>query len=214
MKLPRRLYHRLGPRGRALALFGILGITVIYLWRILSKDSRSEAKETSQGHHLNSHNKERWKLSSLWVEDQRPQVNPHRFAYLINEPDFCDTQEIDLLVLVSSSVSHVENRDSIRQTWGGGSTAQRVKVLFMLGQGEERQSLVREESGLNKDIVQEDFKDSYRNLTLKTVMGLKWAAIFCPQVRVLTDITRKPIKKNNFGGSFKIGPFLFRPNSF
>ena len=27
------------------------------------------------------------------------------------------------------------------------------------------------------------FQDTYRNLTLKTVMGLKWSAIFCPQAR-------------------------------
>ena len=27
------------------------------------------------------------------------------------------------------------------------------------------------------------FQDTYRNLTLKTVMGLKWSAIFCPQAK-------------------------------
>jgi hypothetical protein len=27
------------------------------------------------------------------------------------------------------------------------------------------------------------FQDTYHNLTLKTVMGLKWTSIFCPQVK-------------------------------
>jgi Galactosyltransferase len=44
-------------------------------------------------------------------------------------------------------------------------------------------SLLTSESAQYSDIVREDFLDSYENLTLKTLGGLKWAAIFCPQVR-------------------------------
>ena len=35
------------------------------------------------------------------------------------------------------------------------------------------------------DILQEDFVDSYMNLTLKSVMGLKWASRRCPSARFL-----------------------------
>ncbi len=38
------------------------------------------------------------------------------------------------------------------------------------------------------DIVQEDFADTYRNFTLKTLMGLKWAATYCPGAKFLLKI--------------------------
>jgi len=42
---------------------------------------------------------------------------------------------------------------------------------------------IEEENGHYNDILQEDFEDTYHNLTLKTVMGLKWMSIFCPQAQ-------------------------------
>lgn len=42
-----------------------------------------------------------------------------------------------------------------------------------------------EESRTHGDILQEDFVDSYMNLTIKSVMGLKWASTHCPQARFL-----------------------------
>ena len=36
-----------------------------------------------------------------------------------------------------------------------------------------------EESRTHGDILQEDFVDSYMNLTLKSVMGLKWVSNHC-----------------------------------
>ena len=39
----------------------------------------------------------RWQRSSLWVEDGRDHVNPHRFAYINNHPDVCgEEEEVDL----------------------------------------------------------------------------------------------------------------------
>ncbi|KAH8243514.1 hypothetical protein KR032_008159, partial [Drosophila birchii] len=56
-----------------------------------------------------------------------------------------------------------------------------VKVLFMLGRSREtelsRQLL--EEADKHNDIIQEDFIDSYRNLTLKTVLALKHVSSSC-----------------------------------
>ena len=44
---------------------------------------------------------------------------------------------------------------------------------------------VVEESRTYGDILQEDFVDSYMNLTLKSVMGLKWASTYCSQTQYL-----------------------------
>ena len=37
-------------------------------------------------------------------------------------------------------------------------------------------------------MVQEDFSDTYRNLTIKTLMGMKWAAKFCPKAKFVLKI--------------------------
>ncbi|KAG6925977.1 beta-1,3-galactosyltransferase 2-like, partial [Chelydra serpentina] len=42
------------------------------------------------------------------------------------------------------------------------------------------QWLLEEESALHRDIVQQDFLDTYNNLTLKTLMGLEWVSRHCP----------------------------------
>ncbi len=39
------------------------------------------------------------------------------------------------------------------------------------------------ESNIYKDILQEDFNDSYRNLTLKGIMSLKWASKYCSNIK-------------------------------
>lgn len=44
---------------------------------------------------------------------------------------------------------------------------------------------VVEESRTYGDILQEDFTDSYMNLTLKSVMALKWTSTHCQQAQYL-----------------------------
>ena len=40
-----------------------------------------------------------------------------------------------------------------------------------------------QESSKYHDVVAADFVDSYRNLTLKMMVGLKWVSRFCPHSR-------------------------------
>ncbi|NXF86474.1 B3GT5 galactosyltransferase, partial [Eubucco bourcierii] len=37
-----------------------------------------------------------------------------------------------------------------------------------------------EESAAHRDLLQQDFLDTYNNLTLKTLMGLEWLSRHCP----------------------------------
>ena len=41
---------------------------------------------------------------------------------------------------------------------------------------------IAEEARTYGDVIQEDFVDSYMNLTLKSVMGLRWAHHHCPEL--------------------------------
>ena len=69
--------------------------------------------------------------------------------------------EIDLLILVSSAVSHVDQREAIRSTWASPDHLAdlKTKVIFLLGNdGEVDQAAIRHESKARRDILQEDFK--------------------------------------------------------
>ena len=47
-----------------------------------------------------------------------PQLNPHKFGYILNEPELCgESEAVDLLIMVASAVKHRDNRDAIRATW-------------------------------------------------------------------------------------------------
>lgn len=52
----------------------------------------------------------------------------------------------------------------------------RVKIVFLIGQTKSNATQMRiyEESEMHNDLIQESFLDTYNNLTLKTVMMLKW----------------------------------------
>ncbi|XP_005390171.2 PREDICTED: beta-1,3-galactosyltransferase 4 [Chinchilla lanigera] len=96
-----------------------------------------------------------------------------------------------LLILVCTAPENRNRRDAIRATWGGLRRARglRVRTLFVLGEprgqppaGGARADLARE-AAAQGDVVQAAFRDTYRNLTLKTLVGLSWASAHCPQAR-------------------------------
>uniref|UniRef100_A0A8C4ND72 Hexosyltransferase n=1 Tax=Eptatretus burgeri TaxID=7764 RepID=A0A8C4ND72_EPTBU len=103
------------------------------------------------------------------------------------EGGYCSGQPPFLLVLVSSAPGEYEARAAIRSTWGHPILRRDTSIttLFLLGMSllPNVAAVVLEESYEYHDILQEDFVDTYRNLTLKTIMGLKWAANFCPGAR-------------------------------
>lgn len=145
-------------------------------------------------------------------------LNPHSFQFIMDANDLCSRKEPPfLLILVMSIHDHMDVRNAIRQTWGavakGGSWPGRtveetVKLAFLLGlhQFPERESLLVAENEKYGDIIQENFVDSYYNLSIKMVMGLKWASQYCPGVSfilkadedtfvnlpLLVDILRQP----------------------
>ncbi|CAL1299198.1 unnamed protein product [Larinioides sclopetarius] len=91
-----------------------------------------------------------------------------------------------LAVVVCSAVPNFEARSAIRSTWAlDAKTLRGVRVFFLLGRS-SNQSLnaaVAEEGARHSDIIQEDFLDTYNNLTLKSVMLLKWVGQNCGNAR-------------------------------
>ena len=77
-------------------------------------------------------------------------------------------------------------RSAIRQTWANISELPRnVKVVFIIGQAdnEKQQLKIKGESNKYGDIIQESFIDTYENLTIKSLMLLKWFEQNCHQTQ-------------------------------
>ena len=60
-----------------------------------------------------------------------------------------------------------------------------AKIIFLMGTtvstDSDLEADLAEEISENHDVVREDFLDSYKNLTLKTLAGIKWADQYCAQ---------------------------------
>ncbi|KAM3910814.1 beta-1,3-galactosyltransferase 4 [Leptodactylus fuscus] len=108
--------------------------------------------------------------------------------FLLSPVSACSSPPF-LLILVTSAPSHRDRRDAIRQTWGSltSATASASLTLFVLAvpkSPEERAALMHE-AVTHRDIIQANFTDSYRNLSLKTITGLTWALDKCRGARYL-----------------------------
>ncbi|XP_051986849.1 beta-1,3-galactosyltransferase 1 [Xyrauchen texanus] len=139
-------------------------------------------------------------------------LNPHNFKFLINEPTKCKSKTPFLVLLISTNHKEFDARQAIRETWGDENTFSDVRILtlFLLGFSTEPvlNQMVEQESQIFHDILVEDFVDSYHNLTLKTVMGMRWVYSFCPDAQYIMK-TDSDIFVNMDNLVFK----LLRPNT-
>ena len=126
-------------------------------------------------------------------------VDAHNYAY-IHKPKVCSKVtgrriKVFLIFIVTTSPKNLERRMLIRNTYGSKRrwpvlSAGVFRTVFLLGAVDNMtlQNDIHNESETYKDIVQEDFVDSYANLTLKTVMGLKWVTNYCRHARYTMKI--------------------------
>ncbi|KAI5103784.1 beta-1,3-galactosyltransferase 2 [Silurus meridionalis] len=111
-------------------------------------------------------------------------VEPYR--YILNEPDKCKRNDTFLLLLIPVEPHNVNARSAIRQTWGNESLGKGIVRLFLMGvkNGMSEHSL-RSESVQHRDMIQQEYIDSYYNLTIKTLMGMHWVSRFCPKAKYI-----------------------------
>ncbi|XP_052093439.1 beta-1,3-galactosyltransferase 1-like isoform X1 [Mytilus californianus] len=110
--------------------------------------------------------------------------------YIVNEPFKCNQRNVDLIIVVCSSLDHFKQRKAIRETWGNSAENESVKLVFLVGTWlQSRFSKINitfsKEISTYKDIVQGDFIDSYRNLTLKSIYMLHWVKTYCSHANFL-----------------------------
>lgn len=111
---------------------------------------------------------------------------PHEYHFVINEPQKCERSKPFVVILVHVAPYNRPHRDIIRGTWGNESLVlgKVVKLFFMLGlpTGEgakQLQQQVLQESKEHQDLIQGDFVDCYKNLTIKTMVLLEWLNLYC-----------------------------------
>ena len=100
--------------------------------------------------------------------------------YSLNEIPGCPDRPLHLLILVLSAPNLSKRRNAIRQTWMHAYKSRNVLattrfLVGLLNLSEERLSLLKKEQDDNGDLLLlEDLNDSYKNLSAKVLLGLKW----------------------------------------
>ncbi|XP_068597554.1 beta-1,3-galactosyltransferase 2-like [Brachionichthys hirsutus] len=111
---------------------------------------------------------------------------PYEYHFIINEPQKCEQQKPFLVLMVPVAPQNRAHRDIIRSTWGGDSLVlgKIVSLFFMLGLNNGRgdkqlQKQLLQESKEHQDLIQSNFLDCYKNLTIKTMVMLEWVDSYC-----------------------------------
>lgn len=127
------------------------------------------------------------------TEDLRD--TPPFWPYLINHPEKCmEQKDVLLLLFVKSAPGNADRRLVVRETWGNEDYIRTklqadVKVLFVLGvhPDQEEQSSVQNdlnaENLIYGDLIQQDFRDTFHNLTTKLMLQFHWAFNYCPNAK-------------------------------
>ncbi|XP_078481465.1 N-acetyllactosaminide beta-1,3-N-acetylglucosaminyltransferase 2-like [Ciona intestinalis] len=97
--------------------------------------------------------------------------------------------QIFLLVAIKSSCNNKDRRNAIRKTWGDerwvkSELGVNMRRVFLLGAcpNEYSQDKLIRENAEHEDIIQWNFQDSFRNLTLKECLYLQWFSKSCREV--------------------------------
>lgn len=92
--------------------------------------------------------------------------------------DFRCSMETLLTIVVKSYSANVQQRHTIRKTWGSCKNKQ-VQIVFLLGYSKTEIDIVKNEFIEYKDIIQGSFEDIYKNNIFKTHMAYDWIKSKC-----------------------------------
>ncbi|XP_008287237.1 beta-1,3-galactosyltransferase 1-like [Stegastes partitus] len=111
---------------------------------------------------------------------------PYKYHFTINEPQKCEQEKPFVVLMVPVAPHNRQHRDDIRSTWGSESSVldRAVRLFFILGLtagdgAEQIRDQLLQESNEHHDLIQADFLDCYKNLTIKTMVMLEWLNAHC-----------------------------------
>lgn len=120
---------------------------------------------------------------------------PGNYKFIMDDTPTCKSTTPFLVLVVPVGPSDVVARDAIRKTWGNEKLVlgQRIETVFILGlpggsDAEQQQERIRQENLQHHDLIQSNFQDSYRNLTIKTMMMIEWLDAHCTSASYVMKI--------------------------
>ncbi|XP_068594910.1 beta-1,3-galactosyltransferase 2 [Brachionichthys hirsutus] len=110
-------------------------------------------------------------------------LSPETYQYVLDNRAVCEDRRPLLVLMVPVAPEETASRDAVRKTWG--APCRGVLTLFFVGlprggRALPIQGVLEEESRKYADVIQMTFRDSYQNLTVKTMMMMNWLATHCP----------------------------------
>lgn len=131
------------------------------------------------------HNNKKERKNFVIIHKKIIKYNKDDYNYLLKPNiSFCGNDYgKDLLLIAFSTISpdEFELRKKIRETWANFTINPKMRLVFILGNSSnnELNEKMANEHEIFGDLVQNDFLDSYYNLTIKTMMGLRWVSNYC-----------------------------------
>lgn len=142
----------------------------------------------------------------------------NNLTHLIIKNSLWNVQSLLIIAFVTISPSSFEHRNLIRHTWANKTLFPQIKTVFILGLSSNNtvNEMIKLENEVHQDIVQENFMDTYNNLTLKTIAGFKWVSKYCSKAKfalkidddvvvntpVLIDFIQKTVNKGNYSNQY------------
>ncbi|XP_007502070.1 lactosylceramide 1,3-N-acetyl-beta-D-glucosaminyltransferase [Monodelphis domestica] len=166
-------------------------LSLMFFWDPLDNHIMSHVKSYSYRYLINSYS---FVNDSLSLRHNLE--GAASFQYLINHEEKCRAQDVLLLLFVKTSPENRYRRDAIRKTWGNDRYVRsqlnaNIKTLFALGspnnpQKSERERLQHElflEDQEYNDLIQQNFTDTFYNLTLKLLLQFRWVNMHCAHAK-------------------------------
>lgn len=108
------------------------------------------------------------------------------------DPPVCNESDPFILAMVITAAENFEQRARIRNTWASPEFYKYtgIKAVFVVGSptNETLQEALDEEVDTYEDVIQNEFIDTYRNLTYKTISWLSWVKNWCPGTPFIAKI--------------------------
>lgn len=105
------------------------------------------------------------------------------FDYLPGTAKPCMPNGPNFLAFIHSAPTNIPHRDAIRKTWGSSSGGN-IRTIFVVGRSKNGKvwKRIQKEAEEFGDLILLPFIDSYKNLTLKHLLGMRWVINHCPRV--------------------------------
>ncbi|GAA6110905.1 lactosylceramide 1,3-N-acetyl-beta-D-glucosaminyltransferase A [Tachysurus ichikawai] len=166
--------------------------TLILGWEPLEHNVVNHIKSYSYRYLINSYDF----INKSFSVSREEATSFGRFPYLIDHKNICREKDVLLLLFVKTSPENFIRRQAIRSTWGNETYIKKelgvnVKVVFIMGvhpDGHKRgaiQKQLQAEDLNHGDLVQQDFLDTFHNLTMKLLLQFRWAHANCAHARFL-----------------------------